>query len=278
MNHRFCSIALFTLLILAPTVSRGADLLADIPSDALGFVLVHNLSSADTKIAQLGTLLQRNIPRPLEFLKEFAGIAEGINADGDCMLAVLPGSGGNEESLQFCVWLPVTDYDRFLNSLGATSIDGVAAATIAGEDLLVAHRGDWALLMNADQRQRISAVASASPSTPQMPRWNKWIEANDVTVVAFSPGVRALVSSIDGEDADQEDADSAEANGPQAAPNQPPNRRVIVSSRESISDNCLRARNRNFRSGRLRCQNWLKRCTRPMSSVVACAWTPAATR
>jgi hypothetical protein len=231
MNLRLRGLALLTLLILAPTASRGANILAEVPSDALGFVLIHNLSSADTKIAQLGTLLQRNIPRPLAFLKEFAGIAEGLNADGDCLLAMFPGSGGNDESLQFCVWLPVTDYDRFLSSLGATSIDGVAAATIAGEDLLVAHRGDWALLMNPDQRERIAEVASASPSTPQMPRWNKWIEANNVTVVAFSPGVRSLVSLIDGRNADQEDAESAEANGPKVAPNQYQNRRVYGPAR-----------------------------------------------
>jgi hypothetical protein len=181
------------LVTISAVRSRAADVLTELPSDTLGFVHVRNLSAVDVKVGQLATLLQRNIPRPLEFLKAFAGIAEGLDRDGDLLVAFCPSASG-DGSLVFCVWLPVSDYDRFLASLGATSIDGVAAATIAGEDLLVAHRGEWALVMDPDQRERIAQLAATEASPPKLPTWNTWIEANDVTVVAFPMGVRSLVA------------------------------------------------------------------------------------
>ena len=193
--RRIAWFALLLLVILAPHVSRGANVLNELPNDALGFVLIHNLSTVDAKVGQLGALLQRNIPRPIAFLKEFAGVGEGLNPDGDVLLALFPESHGSGDSLVYCVWLPVTDYDRFLASLGATPIDGIAAATVAGEDLLVAQHGNWALVMDPDQHERIVQLASAPSTTPPMPPWNKWIEANDVTVVAYPPGVRALAQN-----------------------------------------------------------------------------------
>ena len=98
---------------------------------------------------------------------------------------------------RFCVWLPVADYDRFIKSLGATSIDGIAAATIAGEDLLVARRGDWALVMDPDQRERLAELAAATPAPPPMPAWKPWINSNDVTVVAFAPGLREFFAWLE---------------------------------------------------------------------------------
>ena len=189
----FFSLLLATVL-LVPAVGRGAEVLDEVPNDALGFVLVHNLTSVDTKVAQLATLLQRALPLPLAFLKDIAGVSEGLNADGDVILALFPDGGGSARQLRFCVWLPVSDYDAFIKSIGATSIEGIAAATIANEDLLVARRGDWALVVDPDQRDRLVQLVDATPSPPAMAGWKPWINSNDVTVVAFAPGVRELVA------------------------------------------------------------------------------------
>jgi hypothetical protein len=221
-------------VLTLPALCRAANVLSEVPGEALGFVLVHNLSAVDDKVGQLATLLQRNIPRPLGFLKDFAGIGDGLNPEGDFLLALFPLTNGDEESIVFCVWLPVTNYDRYLASLGATSIDGVAAATIAGEDLLVAQRGEWALIMDPDQRERIAELAAAEPAPPQLPAWNKWIEANDVTVVAFAPGVRTLLASIatDGE-ADERSPDAN--NSDIALRNLNANRRAYYSARRYVT-------------------------------------------
>ena len=132
-------------LIVAPGICQGADVLNELPDDALGFVLVRNVGVVDGKIGQLAASLQRNLPQPLGFLKDVTGIGDGLDTTGDFLLAFLPGPEGNEPALRFGVWLPVKDYGRFLKSLKATSIEGVAAVTVAGEDLLVARCGKWAL-------------------------------------------------------------------------------------------------------------------------------------
>ena len=133
--------------------------------------MTHSVSSTFTtyrpstkKSATLATALQRNIPRPLDFLQTFAGIGDGLDTNGDALLALFPAAGGNDDAMQFCIWLPVTDYGTFLNSIHATSIDGVAATTIGGEDLLVANHGNWALIMDPDQRDRITKLAAGATS------------------------------------------------------------------------------------------------------------------
>lgn len=216
------------------TIGRAANVLTEVPSDALGFVLVRNLSSADTKVSQLATLLQRNVPRPLQFLKDFAGISEGINPNGDFLLALFPSANGEDGRLVFCIWLPVSDYDRFLASFGATSIDGVAAATIAGEDLLIARRGEWALIMDPDQHDRITQLAAAQADPPPMPDWTKWVESNDMTVVAFAAGVRTLAASMtENEPSSQGQSGFGDRNALPPYPNA--NRRVYISARRYLT-------------------------------------------
>lgn len=210
------SIVCLILLILAPAVSRGADILAEVPSDALGFVLIHKLTSVDAKIGQLATRLQRNLPRPLAFLKDVTGISDGLNAEGDFLLVLFPEANGNDQQLRFCVWLPVHDYDRFITSIGAKSIDGIAATTIAGEDLLVARRGDWALLMDPDQRDRITQLAAATPAqpTPQIAAWKDWTNTNDITLVAFATGVQKTLTWIEEDAAANNEPGPVEADDP----------------------------------------------------------------
>ena len=199
MHHfrKTCRV-LFVLAALAPIRVRGADILTEVPNDALGFVLVHDLTAVDAKVGRMAMLLQRNLPRPLSFLREVTGISDGLRADGDFLLVLFPNGGDGQ--LQFCVWLPVADYDRFIKSLGATSIEGISAATIAGEDLLVARHGDWALVMDPDQHERLAELAAATPAPPPMPAWKPWINSNDVTVVAFAPGLQHILAWLDESD------------------------------------------------------------------------------
>src|SRR6185369_15908560 len=107
--------------------------------------------------------------------------------------------------LRYGVWLPLADYARFGKSIGASSPDGISTVTVAGEDLLVARRGEWALMMDTDQRERMTQLVAAAASAPvsaQIAGWKKWIDANDATVVAYAAGVRELLSWADDSDGD----------------------------------------------------------------------------
>ena len=80
--------------------------------------------------------------------------------------------------------------------VGGRNLDG----DLAGEDLLVARRGEWALVMDMDQRERMTQLVAASaspPVSPQIAGWKKWIDTNDVTIVAYAAGVRELLSWAD---------------------------------------------------------------------------------
>src|SRR5882757_573348 len=200
MRHLTASrVFVLILVLLAPITARSADILQEVPNDVLGFVVVHHLNAIDAKAKWLSLELRNNTFSPLAFLKTVTNIQDGLNLDGDFLLAVYPDSRGDKSRLRFGVWLPVADYARFGKSIGAASLDGISTVTVAGEDLLVARRGEWALVMDTDQRERMTQLvaASASPAvSPQVAGWKKWIDANDVTVVAYSAGVRELLSWV----------------------------------------------------------------------------------
>jgi len=151
-------------VLLAPITARSADILQEVPNDVLGFVVVHHLNAIDAKAKWLSLELRNNTFSPLAFLKTVTNIQDGLNLDGDFLLAVYPDSRGDKSRLRFGVWLPVADYARFGKSIGASSLDGISTVTVAGEDLLVARRGEWALVMDTDQRERMTQLVAASAS------------------------------------------------------------------------------------------------------------------
>ena len=224
MTRARLKLASLLLLALAPAITRAADILQEVPRDALGFVVLHNLSGVDAKVAQLSTQLDRGLPRPLAFLKELTGISDGLNPNGDFLLAFIRSVDANASHPEFCVYLPVADYDRFIQSLNGTTVDGISVATVGGEDLLIAHRGDWAVVMNPDARARITQLLDASPTTlAQIAEWQKWIESNDATIVVLAAGVKpalkwalgqpAVERKID-EDSENDIFGSDDVNGP----------------------------------------------------------------
>ncbi len=197
--RHFCSTLLLTLFVLTAGVARGADVLEEVPGDALGFVILHNLAEVDAKVERLGSALNRDLPQPLGFLKDFTGVGDGLDPHGDFLLALVPAVDEHDAQPKFCVWLPVADYDQLINSVGAAPGEGIAAVTIAGEDLLVARRGDWALVMDPDDRSRMTKMLAAPSSPPpQVAVWKQWIKQNDITIVAFSMGVHQIRRWLEG--------------------------------------------------------------------------------
>jgi hypothetical protein len=211
-THQARNAFLIILLLFAPSAARGADVLQEVPNDVLGFVVVHHLNEVDTKARWLSLELRNTQFSPLAFLAAFTKIHDGINFAGDALLVAYSDSRGDKSRLRYGVWLPVTDYARFAKSIGASSADGISTVTVAGEDLLVAHRGEWALVMDTDQRERITQlVAAAAPTTlpAQIAGWKKWIDANDVTIVAYSAGLRELVSLAANSDENKKQGDES---------------------------------------------------------------------
>lgn len=161
-------------------------MLERLPNDALGFVVVRDLARLDARTESLMKVFNAPFPGPLAFLKLAAGVSDGLDTHGELLVAAIPG-----ERLKLCVWIPVEDYDRMIASLDGTTQERIAAVTIAGEDVLMAKQGDWALVMDPDQRAVMEALMDATPAPqPRIVAWRPWIETNDVTVVLLPSGIR----------------------------------------------------------------------------------------
>ncbi|MEX0612594.1 MAG: hypothetical protein WD738_24030 [Pirellulales bacterium] len=180
-------------LLIRPVAIRAADVQQNVPADALGFVVVKNLAATDAKVQQLLKRIEAPLPGPLAFVKAATGVSAGLDPQGDLLFVVLPGAAADKP--QFAIWLPVRDYDQLMASLGGASGQEIAAVTVAGEDVLVAHDGRWALMMDPEQRELMQRTLAADPNPPPViAQWNNWIDANDISVVALPQGVRATLA------------------------------------------------------------------------------------
>ena len=127
-------LVLASLLAVSCRAGHAAEVLQQLPPDALGFAVIRDIGATDGKLQQLTAALQLRTLGPLEFLRTATGIDEGLDLHGEFMLAVIP-SEESRGQMKFCVWLPTTDYERLLASLGTKPAEGITAVTIAGEDL-----------------------------------------------------------------------------------------------------------------------------------------------
>lgn len=205
-RNRIHGSAAWLLLFVTPIASRAAEVLNNVPDDALGFVLARNLIASERKMVQLLGNMQLPPISPLTYLHEFLGLREARTSDGkpakwaaasldtkgDVLLVVLPPQADGDWP-QIGVWLPVSNYDQFVSALDGSATQKITAVTVAGEDLLVARQEKWALVMDPGQRQRMEDMLDSAPARQQSLTWMDWIDTQDVAVVALSDGVRDVL-------------------------------------------------------------------------------------
>jgi hypothetical protein len=189
-RNRFLVGPLLVLLLVAPAVSGAAELLDQVPRDALGFAVVHNLSQADARAGKVLAELGSRLPGPLALLKSAAGLDAGLDLQRDLLVVLLPAEN-NSRQYELALWLPIQDYDALVRSLDGDPQRRISAITLAGEDLLVARQGDWAVVMDTDQHDRLEQLRDAvGPTQPRLAQWTNWIAANDAAVVVLPAGMR----------------------------------------------------------------------------------------
>src|SRR5688572_16687599 len=93
-------VAAFCLVVVSLTAltARAESVLERLPEDAIGFVLVRNLSETNAKLERVLKMFEKAsptpIPAPLAIVKAATGLGAGLNDQGDALLALLPGQGG----------------------------------------------------------------------------------------------------------------------------------------------------------------------------------------
>ena len=214
--------ALFFVLALVPlAATRAEGVLDHVPPDAMGFATVRNLAGTDAKIQRVLKIFEglpdMKLPAPLAFIKTATGLGEGLNEDGDALIALLPGDA-DPLSPKPMLLVPVSDYAKFAGSIGGDASGEICRVTIVGEEVLVAKRGEYALLMNVEHRPRMESIlASGAPSAPPIPALNTWLGKNDFAVVLLPAGVDALKSLAQAEMASQRTQLENEFSDPQFA-------------------------------------------------------------
>lgn len=182
------------VLLAASSFASSAEVLEQVPRDALGFIVVRNLAEFDAKASLVLGAVGSRLPGPLALLKSIAGIQAGLDERRDLMIVLLPPESDSER-FSLALWLPVSDYDALVHSLDGDPGRRVAAVTLAGEDLLVVREDEWAVVMDPDQRNRLELLRETKPvPPPQLVDWSDWVAANDATVVVLPSGMKMLWS------------------------------------------------------------------------------------
>jgi hypothetical protein len=189
-------------LVIASVIIPGAraeSILNRVPHDAIGFVLVRNLAAADAKIAAVSKIFEgvspTPIPAPLELVKASTGLGPGINEQGDAVLALLPGSNGLNNPVPVLL-VSVSNYEQFAAAVQGDATGDISRVSIAGEEVLAARLGEFAVLMNVEHRERLQALLLADAGAhPGIEPLNEWLQTTDAAVVLTPTGVDMLAAA-----------------------------------------------------------------------------------
>lgn len=185
----------FLLALFAAIPLSANDALQRIPENALGFAVVKNLEQTSAKVDQLLVPLDITFPSPLSLVKIVTGWDAGLDPSGNVVIAFLPADDPKSEP-EPLVFVPVSSYEEFANSINADASGEICRITLLGEDILVAQDGPYAMLMNVEYRQTMEELVSleAEPIASLAPLAN-WLPNQDVAVVLMPAGLQ-YVSQI----------------------------------------------------------------------------------
>jgi hypothetical protein len=180
----------------ASDVAAVKSVLAIVPSDALGFVLIKNLAEADVRIQKLTTTVGAPGLSLRDLLKnDSPGIDKGFDEKGPQAVILVAGAAGKKPAPVLAV--RATDYRQIAEQLKLEKADGSIAEfrPPKGPPGLLARRGDFVLFTEKEFQRGLEAVLTAKQSiaaeaAPLVP----WLAANDAAFVGTRAGV-ALVAA-----------------------------------------------------------------------------------
>ena len=190
MPHRqlLCRILMVSCLVAVAAVGRGQEIIDNVPRDALAFLVVRDLSGVQAQFMRFSNPNAMNPAIdmfPIGILNATIGNNRGLDRRGDLLFVVRSGNRSLAES-PLCVWLPVSDYPLFVRTLGGKPEEPITVITIQRQDVLCAHHGKWALIMDANERQRLEATLDGEPQPPgRLAAWRDWLLGNSIAVAVF---------------------------------------------------------------------------------------------
>ena len=210
MARYLCS-TLVLVLMAAATPAQTTKAVNIIPDDALGFILIKDLSDLSARVDNLAKKLKvEERVSLLELIQKEMGIREGINPKGSALFILL--AGKDKKSLsEFVVALPVADHEKIARQLGLKNSPetitqgevGLVSGMLAGIGgkgpegtptkfpVLVAKRDDFILLTHTGGRAGLEAVLNSKKSiAATLEPVRDWLDKQDMSGICTDHGVR----------------------------------------------------------------------------------------
>ncbi len=164
-----------------------------IPSDALGFAVVHHLTNASRSVDDVAALVQAPAPDLLSLAKTKTGLQEGLDEQGDVAIVLT-----SIDPAPKCVVLaPVANFADFFAALNVNEpTTGVVEVQLAGAPTLVGRKGGYAALAPAADRDALEQFLASTTNLATNASLAAWLDANQASVVVTSRGVKQLLPKL----------------------------------------------------------------------------------
>ena len=192
LTSRTCVVWSLVAFVAALAEARETVLTA-IPSDALGFAVVHNLADASRSIGEVAKLVQAPAPDLLALAKNFSGIQKGLNDQGDLAIVVIE----RRSAPTLVVLVPVANFADFCAGLHvADPGESTVEVKLNGRPKLLGHKGNFALLANTNDRAVLEAFLAAKTNLATDTSLATWLDANRASLVITSRGVAEALPKL----------------------------------------------------------------------------------
>lgn len=188
---------LIAVATIAVPVFAAADVLTLVPEKTLGFAVVNGLTAVNEKLGKQVQELQLPVPDLLTLAKTRAGIQQGLDEDGNVLVAVASSVDGSVriQDSEGLIAFPVSDYKQFVEQFEGDASEKITELKMSGKSMLAAQKSGYAVVVPADSEHRrlLQKVLERNADVPaEVAPLKTWIRENDVAIVILSPGIKVL--------------------------------------------------------------------------------------
>lgn len=182
------------VLGLASALAQARDgVLNAIPSDAIGFAVLHNLTDASRSIDDMSKLVQAPAPDLLSLAKKMTGLQKGLDEQGDLAIVVT----SIDPAPKRVVLVPVANFADFFAALQVKEpATGVVEIQLAGAPMLAGRKGGYAALAPATDRDALEQFLASTENLATDASLAAWLDANQASVVVTSQGIKQLIPKL----------------------------------------------------------------------------------
>jgi len=189
----FATLAAWIVASVPAFCQTADDALKAVPEKAAGFVIINNLEEMSSKIEATAKRLGMPLPvAPLEMLKGHVGIDKGLNSKGSLLVAMILSKDEDLKPIPL-IYVPVTDYKRFIAGLGAKTEGGVTTVQLHNgtKPMIVGKNGSFAVLTEPDNGEFLKeAMQPREGANDALAPIRPYLAKNNVTGVLTPRGLK----------------------------------------------------------------------------------------